>query len=567
VQQNRPSNRFEFFRGAKMKTLQIFGMAILINLILLNALVQAAEKAELNLDKFSGLKSIIEKSDMKDQVMEALKDSGTNWENLASAIASVDNQKRDDLMWLITVMPHLDRLEMTRDILLENIDYAYKAKNAFAYKVPEDMFRQYILVYRIGDEPVTPWRKMIFDRFNSLAAQSQADTAKNVNKWVFDNVKIQKRGFFGPRLSADQIIKLSRGTSEDAATLTTAILKALGIPSRSARCSYFGQQADGANWVEIYDGSKWIPLYPDAPDSFGDFGRWEKDKPHNITVVATTSAFDALQITPDYSQTGKLQLSFYRNGIVQEDFQHFGIGVYTNGGGFPLDDLVFDLEGTKLSTASKTMFEAVLGDGTYLVEAGVRNHNGDVYMFTKQVEVTPGAVIPMEIKLDPPIEDLDREDLVARELEKLPDWELPIFDKDGTIFSNSISLPDYALLTIFNINEEPSKRMISQLDGIEPDSKTKVDTIAIHSGPLDKEKLTAFIKENNITFPVLIDTDGKVAEKYGITRKSKDAPELNNLPSVILLHKGKIIMWREGFDPGIRQFIIDVIKYQQSLGW
>jgi len=549
-----------------MKLHKIIGITLLIYLLAFSVFAQAAEKTKVNLKKYRGLKKIVKKSDLKDQVMAALNDAGDNWENLASAIAATsDKQKRDDLMWMITVMPHLDRLEATKDILLENLDYAYKAKTAFAYKVPDNMFREYILVYRIGDEPVTPWRKMVFDRFNNLAAQTPAETAKNVNKWVFENVKVQKRGILGPLLTPDQVLKLARASEGDIATLTTAILKALGIPSRSARCKYFGQQKDGANWVEIFDGTNWIPLYPDAPESFGDFGRWEKDKPYNITVVATTSAFSDLQITSNYTQTGKLELSFYRNGILQENFEHFGIGVYNNGGWLPLDDLGFDLEESRLSTGPKSVMEVVLGDGTYMVEAGVRNHNGDVYMYTKQVDVTPGATIPMEIKLDPPVEQLDREDLVIRELAQLPDWELSQFDKEEKILSSAAYTPDFAILAIFNINEEPSKRMIPTLAGLESELKTKVDIIAIHSGPLDKEKLKAFIKENNIAFPVLLDVDGKVAEKYGLTRKSKDSPELNSLPSIILLNKGKIVMWREGMDPGIKQFIIDVITYQESL--
>jgi len=383
---------------------------------------------------------------------------------------------------------------------------------------------------------------------------------------VNENIKVFDRGFFGPRQSPDQIIKVGAGTKEDVATVTTAILKALGVPSRSAKCEFFGQQKDGAIWVEIYDGANWIPLYPDAPDSFGDFKRWEKEYPHNITVVSTTTAFDALQITPKYTETGIIELSFIRHGIMQENFEHFAVSVYNNGGWLPLDDLGFDLEESRMSTADKTKFEAVVGDGTYLVEAGVRNRNGDVHMYTEHVEVTPGARIPLSIKLDPPIADLTREDLVPRELDKLPEWELPIFGDEGTVFSNIVYMPNFAVLAMFDMNNEPSLAMIPKLVDLKLD-KTKIKVIAVHAGPVDNEKLNAFIKDNALDMTVLIDKDGTTVEKYGLSRKSDDKTHFNGLPSIILFHKGKIILWIEGHDLGIRDFILDMVKYQEGLGW
>jgi len=545
---------------------KIVAIGIFVFLLSCGAYAFAAGTVEINLEKYPNLKMAVEKSPDKDKIIESLKDGGANWGNLASAAESLAGQKQDDMIWLITVMPHLDRLEATTDILLEHLEYAYKAKNELPYKVPDDMFRPYILVYRIGDEPVRPWRKMIFDRFKNLAGNTPSETAKNVNKWVNENIKVFDRGFFGPRQSPDQIIKVGGGTKEDVASVTTAILKALGVPSRSAKCDFFGEQKDGATWVEIYDGTNWIPLYPDAPDSFGDFKRWEKEYPHNITVVSTTTAFDALQVTPKYTETGTIELTFMRHGVVQENFEHFAVSVYNNGGWMPLDDLGFDLEESRMSTKDKMKFEAIVGDGTYLVEAGVRNRNGDVHMYTEQVEVTSGAKIPITIKLDPPIGDLTREDLVPREIDKLPEWELPLVGTEGSIFSDIIYKANFAVLALFDMNNEPSLRMMPKLIDLKLD-KTKIKVISIHAGPVEDEKLNAFIKDNALDMTIAVDKDGNAVEKYGLSRKSDDKTHFNGLPSIMLFYKGRIILWVEGYDLGIREFILDMVKYQESLGW
>lgn len=549
-----------------MKT--IFPLITLLILILLpSGIGSAADEVTLPFEKYPGLTQAIDKNPLKDQIYEALKDAGSNWENLAKAIVSLSGQKQDDLLWQITVMPHLDRLEATSDILTEHVDYAYQAKDSFAYKIPDDMFREYILVYRIGDEPVTRWRKMIFDQFKSMAGNTAADTAKNVNKWVADNVTVRERGFFGSRQAPDQVLKIKMGTREDIALLTTAILKTLGVPSRSARCTFFGEQKAGASWVEIFDGANWIPLYPDDPSSFGDFKKYEKDHPHNITAVATLNAFSNLQITGSYTDTGKVELTFLKHGIPQQKYEHFGISVYNDGGWMPLDDLWDDETDQMVSEKVGDAVRIVLGDGTYLVQAGTRVSDGSVYFFTKQIEIMPGETIPMKIDLDPPMSELSRSDLVVRELEKLPEWEIPMFDIDGSIFSNIVYKSTYSVIAIFDLNEEPSTRMIPVLENVYRNGTTNVKIWGIIAGPVDKQKLRDFITENNITFPITIDESGSVAEAYKLTRKESDKTHFNNLPSIILFYKGNILLWEEGYDLGIKDYILDMVAYQESLPW
>ena len=528
--------------------------------------VFSAEKDnELDLNKFRGLSQIIENSDMKDKLLDALKDAGTNWESLASAIISTTGEKQDDLLWQITVMPHLDRLEATEEILLEHLEYSYRAKEEFQYKVPEDMFREYILVYRIGDEPLTPWRKLIYERFVDMAGSTPAESAKNVNEWIYENVHERKRGFFGPRQAPDQVIKNGLGTKEDIATITTAALKCLGVPSRKARCKYFGDQKDGATWVEIYDGTDWIPLYPDDAQSFGDFNRFEKEYPNNITVVATTSAFSALQITEKYTETGTLELTFIRHGVPMKDFEHFGISVYNDGGWYPLDDLGFDLEESRMSTSVDAMVPVVLGDGTYLVQAGARIKDGSVYMFAKELELKAGDVIPMTIELDPPINQLKRKDLVVRELDELPEWELPMFDADGILFSNIAYMSNYNVIVIFDLNSEPPTRMLPTLTSVKKVGDAKIKVWGIHAGPVDENKLRDFIEEHGIDFPITIDNSGDAAESFGLKRKKDDDKHFGRLPSILVLYRrGDLLLWQEGYELGIADYILDVVANNEK---
>ncbi len=49
---------------------------------------------------------------LRSDFVEALKDAGTNWRQLSTVIEELQGSKREDAIWVINNMPHLDRLEM-----------------------------------------------------------------------------------------------------------------------------------------------------------------------------------------------------------------------------------------------------------------------------------------------------------------------------------------------------------------------------------------------------------------------------------------------------------------------
>ena len=49
------------------------------------------------------------------EILDALTDAGGNWGNLFDAITHFEGDKREDCIFLVKIMPHLDRLEMTKE--------------------------------------------------------------------------------------------------------------------------------------------------------------------------------------------------------------------------------------------------------------------------------------------------------------------------------------------------------------------------------------------------------------------------------------------------------------------
>jgi hypothetical protein len=332
----------------------------------------------------------------RDALAASLEDAGRNWPSLAGALRALDGEMRDACAYLIAGMPHLDRLEMTTEALVEHVEYAYRARSEMPYGVPGEMFRPYILTYRIEEEPVDPWRKELFERFSQAALDAGAvdGTARAINEAIAAAVVEREREFFGPRQSPLMTLRSGRGTGTEVSILACAALKAVGIPSRQASVAALGAEDGGASWIEFYDGERWLPLYPLAPEAFGDSSYLEREYWDNVTVVSTSSAFERILVTEGYTETGTIDLTFASGGEPAAGYEHFSISVLNEGALVPLDALeaVADDEGR---------FVATVGDGQYVVQAGTRDADGNAFVMMRHVIVAPGATKPLGFDVSP----------------------------------------------------------------------------------------------------------------------------------------------------------------------
>ncbi len=186
----------------------------------------------------------------------SLEDAGGNWNELAEAMTALEGEHRAACVRLINDMPHLDRLEMTAQTLIEHVTYAFRARDEMPYPVPEEMFEPYILTYRIEEEPVEPWRRELYEMCAPVALAEGAivRTARALNANLARTLDEREWGFFGPRQSPLLTLRSGSGTRTEIAILACAMMKAVGIPSRQAAVRALGAEKDGTSWIEICDG-------------------------------------------------------------------------------------------------------------------------------------------------------------------------------------------------------------------------------------------------------------------------------------------------------------------------
>jgi peroxiredoxin len=420
---------------------------------------------------------------------DALADAGQNWTELAAAVAACPAERRAEAVWLVNSMPHLDRLEMTSRVLLEHIEYAHLAMTAFEYHAPDSLFRDFLLTYRLSDEPVTAWRKLLHSRFAPVVqkAKTPADAARIVNRWLAESIGVVKRGFFGPMKSPELVLSSRAGTKEETAVLAAAILKSLGIPSRRVKVPWLGAEDNDASWLEIESEDKWLPCYPLEPDAFGDFGWLEREHKDNVTIAVATSAFDQRLVTSSYTSGAQVRVRLSASGLPLPTFESFAFSVFNAGAWRPLDEL-------NTVTDSTGGFECFLGNGHYQFVSGQRDPRGDPWVVTREFDVAPDKAVEMNVDLTAPATEVPG---IAR----TPDFTRVLPNVAGGVSSATPTKGKPGLVLKFDPSLPVARSLLVTVQQLFEKYEEKglfVQGLALG----DPAAARAFAEQNGLTFPI-----------------------------------------------------------------
>jgi peroxiredoxin len=484
---------------------------------------------------------------------DALTDAGTNWRELATAVERADAPYRPEAVWLICQMPHLDRLEMTSPIMLEHLVYAHKATTAFRYPVPESLFRDYILTYRIADEPVTAWRKLLFDRFAPMTRNvlSPEQAARIVNQWLSRSLKLDEKGFFGPMQSPELTLSSRRGTPEEIAVLATAILKTLGVPSRRVKVPWLGGQDGDASWVEVFSQGRWLPLYPLQASAFGNASWTERKYGRNVTIAVATSAFDQQLVTEHYTGSGIVKLHLTAAGSPLSKFESFSFNVFNSGAWRQLDEL---------NTVSDSLgnYECVLGDGNYLVTCGMRDPKGNPWIMNREITMNSGDTIRLDLDLTPPMTRLP-----------YPVLDAPMLEHDFPNLQGGVSSPSEVkgktgLVFFFNPDDSLAARVALMAESLYQAFKDKGFTV-LGIGLGDADRVRQFRDAHKLSFDVVFAFDAGLSPQPSSIAPLLGLPYVLPMPVLKLLDKeGKVVLTETEPDAArlaaLRNAITDLLK-------
>lgn len=188
--------------------------------------------------------------------------AGDNDKELKKALKEVPRNEREGMAFLISYMPERDARSLSADFLLENVEYAYKARAEFpwAKTVPDSVFLNDVVAYANLNENRESWRKDFYERFKKYVApcKTMREAIDSVNKNVRDellvdyNTKREK-----PDQAPYESMRQHMASCSGLSILLTDAFRAVGIPSRVAGTPAWHDDRGNHNWNEVWIDGQW----------------------------------------------------------------------------------------------------------------------------------------------------------------------------------------------------------------------------------------------------------------------------------------------------------------------
>jgi hypothetical protein len=190
---------------------------------------------------------------------QSLKLAGDNSPELESFLKS---QKSPDAELLVRTARQYDLVNLTAKLLSDDLESVEKAKaNAqWSSRVPEDIWREFVLPYRVADEPLDDFKPDFFSRLAPIVstATESGEAAQLVHKWYWTGNGGKPWVDFKVSESRDQspsmlLNESKSGRCFEMNMLCVALLRSAGIPARLAGTSFWMNDEYYHYWVEYYD--------------------------------------------------------------------------------------------------------------------------------------------------------------------------------------------------------------------------------------------------------------------------------------------------------------------------
>jgi hypothetical protein len=167
-------------------------------------------------------------------------------------------------------MFHEDIKEITADLLIENIEYAFKAWGMpWAKHVNFEQFCETILPYRWLDEPLANWRKSFFENNQWVISKiKNPSDLINICTWVNDSIECrygwrhEETLHYPGALTLEQIEKIAGGRCSDLNVVTGYWMRSIGIPVMPESTPFLSNRNTGGHeWLTLLDNDgKFVPF-------------------------------------------------------------------------------------------------------------------------------------------------------------------------------------------------------------------------------------------------------------------------------------------------------------------
>ena len=248
-----------------------------------------------------------------------MKTIGKQFFNLKGIKAT--NEEVEALHFLYAYMPLADVTDYSTAFYEANVKSSLKARQEMAWgtKVPELLFRHFVLPLRVNNEALDSCRAIFYDELKDrIKGKSMYDAILEVNHWCHEKVTYQPAD---ARTSSPlATVKTATGRCGEQSTFTVAALRAVGIPARQIYTPRWAHTDDNHAWVEAWADGKWYFLGACEPEPVLDLGWFNAPASRGMLmhtrvfgdyngseeVMLRTSNFTEINATSNYAPTAAI---------------------------------------------------------------------------------------------------------------------------------------------------------------------------------------------------------------------------------------------------------------------
>lgn len=444
-------------------------------------------------------------------------------------------QEIEALQFLYAYMSLNDLGDYDGDFFYRQIKTAFDARDFFSWgdKVPEELFRHFVLPPRVNNENLDTARIVFFNELKDrIKNMNMKDAALEVNHWCHE--KVTYRPADSRTSSPLATVRTGFGRCGEESTFTVAALRAVGIPARQCYTPRWAHTDDNHAWVEVWADGKWYFMGACEPEA--ELNKAWFTYPAKRAMMVHTNVFGKyygpeskteyplytkINVLENYTTTKKLNVTVVdeKNNAVSGAKVKFLIYNYSEY--YPVYEQITDIKGNaSVTTGLGDMVVWAAKDDRYGYKKVSVSDDDKVVV---QLDKTPGKEYQEEWDIKPPVNQATfHKDTSA--ITAINNKRLQFEDSIRSVYLSTFLKPD-------------SARLLARKLGLNPDKVTEY--IAKSEG--NYSEITAYLTRNasnplvldllsTLSDKDLRDTPSRVLESHLLHSKNTD-----NLPDDVFV--------------------------------
>jgi len=204
---------------------------------------------------------------------EALDLFGYKKNNILYKLSLCNEEERFLMEYLYASMPLSDISNYDFDLFLKYVKQGiFISENTpWGLKIPEDIFLNYVLHYRVNNEAIEDCRDVFYQMLKDrVEGKSMYEAALEVNYWCAE--KATYKSTDERTASPLTVLKCGYGRCGEESTFLVTALRSVGIPARQIYTPRWAHCDDNHAWVEVWCDGKWHYLGACEPEPVLDKG-------------------------------------------------------------------------------------------------------------------------------------------------------------------------------------------------------------------------------------------------------------------------------------------------------